>query len=98
MTQATRCVAAHLVSSVAFSPDGKSVAITSSTLVGGTLQLFDIDSGTARWKRSAHGGFPPVSFNADGSLVAVAGNGKAKVLDADDGYVVMRCRVPGMIN
>jgi hypothetical protein len=98
MTQATRCVAAHGVTAVAFSPDGESVAITYPGLVPGTLQLFDIDSGTARWKRSAHGAFPPVSFSADGSLLAVAAKGKAKVLDADDGYVVMRCRARGMIN
>jgi WD40 repeat protein len=94
MTQPTRCVAAHgVTAAVVFSPDGKSVAIASRGPFGCTLQLFDIDSGTARWKRSAHGA--AVSFNADGSLLADAGKGKAKVLDADDGYVVMRCRVPG---
>jgi hypothetical protein len=40
-------VAAHIAHNVAFSPDGKSVAITSG---GNTVQLFDIDSGAARWK------------------------------------------------
>ncbi len=74
MTQATRCVAAHLEPSVAFSPDGKSVAITSSGLVGGTLQLFDIDSGTARWKHSWVS-ITEVTFSADGSLLAVADKG-----------------------
>jgi WD40 repeat protein len=82
------------VTAVVFSPDGKSVAIMSSHgFFVDTLQLFDIDSGTARWKHSAD--VSAVSFNADGSLLAVAGDCKAKVLDADDGYVVMRCRVPG---
>ena len=94
MTQITRCVAAHGVDKVVFSPDGKSVAITSSVFRG-TLQLFDIDSGTARWK---HGGFgsslTEVSFSADGSLLAVAGD-RATVLDAADGHVVMRRRVRG---
>jgi WD40 repeat protein len=95
MTQATSCVAAHRVRAVAFSPDGKSVAITSSTFFfffGDTLELFDIDSGTARWKHSGSGDpFAEVSFSADGSLLAVvSGGSKATILDARDGDIVMR--------
>jgi WD40 repeat protein len=80
------------VDDVAFSPDGKSVAIKSSSF-GDTLQLFDIDSGSARWKHSGHGfGFTEVSFSADGSLLAVAAD-VVRVLDAADGHVVMRAGV-----
>lgn len=93
MTQATSCVAAHRVRAVAFSPDGKSVAITSSPFsFGDTLQLFDMDSGTARWKHSGYGDrFTEVSFSADGSLLAFAkGNATIRILDARDGLIVMR--------
>jgi WD40 repeat protein len=84
------------VSAVAFSPDGKSVAITSSGSVGGTLQLFDIGSGTARWRyrRAWRVGF--TAFCADGSLLSVGGMDKATILDARDGHIVRRCGVwPG---
>jgi WD40 repeat protein len=94
MTQATRCVAAHPVSRVVFSPDGKSVAITSSGLSGGALQLFDIDSGTARWKHSNRMFvFEAVSFSADGILLSVGRGARATILDAGDGHVVFRRRV-----
>jgi WD40 repeat protein len=87
MTQATRCVAAHEVDGVAFSPDGKSVAITSSGF-SSAVQLFDIDSGAARWKNSRLRASSEVSFSADGSLLCVGG-WKAAILDAGDGHVVM---------
>src|SRR5215469_15905360 len=93
MTQATRCVAAHRVHDVAFSPDGKSVAITSSGLGGGgTLQLFDSDSGTARWRyrRAWWVDFTKGAFSADGSLLSVGGADKATILDAGDGHIVGR--------
>jgi WD40 repeat protein len=86
------------VDGVAFSPDGKSVAITSSSF-GDTLQLFDIDSGIARWKHWGQGaGFLEASFSADGSLLCVANSVlKATILDAGDGHVVMRRRIRGAV-
>src|SRR5215471_13919603 len=98
MTQATRCVAAHRVDDVALSPDGKRVAIASSGSFFATLQLFDIGSGTARWRvrRARRVGFTEGAFSADGSLLCVGGRDKATILDAGDGHVVGRCGVtPG---
>ena len=89
MAQAISSVAAHIAHEVAFSPDGKSVAITSG---GNTVQLFDIDSGAARWKsgrRWAPGDITEVAFSADGSLLSVA-SASSSVLDAGDGHVLMR--------
>jgi WD40 repeat protein len=77
------------VTAVVFSPDGKSVAIRSHSL-GDTLQLFDIDSGSARWKHSSIWGFTDVTFSADGGLLSFGGNDKATILDAGDGHVLMR--------
>jgi WD40 repeat protein len=91
MTQATSCVAAHGVDDVAFSPDGMSVAITSSGFAHAALQLFDSDSGTARW--TCRGRVTEVRFSADGSLLCVGGS-EATIRDAGDGHVVMRRRVP----
>jgi WD40 repeat protein len=98
MTQATRCVAAHRVDDVAFSPDAKSVAIASSGWFGGTLQLFDIDSGTVRWRyrRARTVDFTEGAFSADGSLLCVGGSDKATILDAGDGHVV-RVAVSGRV-
>jgi WD40 repeat protein len=97
MTQATRCVAAHRVDDIAFSPDAKSVAIASTGwFVGGLLQLFDIDSGTVRWRyrrRARTVDFTKGAFSADGSLLCVGGWDKATILDAGDGHVVRRCGV-----
>lgn len=96
MTRATNCVTAHGVDGVAFSPDGKSVAITS---IGDTIQLFDIDSGTARWEHSHGTGESEISFSADGCLLCIRRTDAIKrtdamILDAEDGHVVMHCHVP----
>lgn len=94
MTQASSCAASHRVSHVTFSPDGKSVAITSSS-IGDTLELFDIETGARRWKHSGRGAaFGEVTFSADGRLLAVGGSVPSiAILDTGDGRVVRRIRI-----
>lgn len=57
-------------------------------MFGYTLQLFEIDSGTARWKHF-WASITEVTFSADGSLLAVASD-KATILNARDGYILLR--------
>jgi WD40 repeat protein len=92
MTQAISCVASHGVSGVMFSPDGQRIAIMSS---GYTLQLFDIESGAALWKHRGADVDIDVDFSADGARLSVgAGADKVRILDADDGRVMLRRRNP----
>jgi WD40 repeat protein len=92
MTQAISCVASHGVSGVMFSPDGQRIAIMSS---GYTLQLFDIESGAALWKHRGADVDIDVDFSADGARLSVGGGAdKVRILDADDGRVMLRRRNP----
>src|SRR5262249_62055090 len=58
-----------------FSPDGRMLAIGSST---GAIMLCDATSGSVRWKqldRQVHAGIRSVAFSPDGTIVAT-GSGR----------------------
>jgi WD40 repeat protein len=88
------CRAAHRVDDVVFSPDRRTLAVSSASF-GDTLELFDIETGARLWKHSARGcAFLAVTFSGDGQLLATGGNvHQATVLAAENGRVIRRNRL-----
>jgi len=63
---------AHNINTLAFSPDGKTVAVGTSER---TVKLFDVASGALQHSLSGHGGpVWSVAFSADGRLLASGSN------------------------
>jgi WD40 repeat protein len=77
------------VRSVAFSPDGKRLAVTTGEpKQHGSVTLWDVASRKQIWKHGENSGVPAVAFSPDGQTLAIAVYGNAaKLLDAAAGQV-----------
>jgi WD40 repeat protein len=77
------------VRSVAFSPDGKRIAVTTGEpKQQGTVTLWEVTSRKQLWKHTESSGVPGVAFSPDGRTLAIAVyHNAAKLLDAGTGDV-----------
>jgi WD40 repeat protein len=77
------------VRSVAFSPDGKRLAVTTGEpKQHGSVTLWDVASHKRIWKHAENTGVSAVAFSPDGQMLAIAVYGNAaKLLDAATGQV-----------
>jgi WD40 repeat protein len=75
------------VRTVAFSPDGKLLAAgTGEPKQPGTVTVWDLDTGKARWTHREKTGIPCVTFAPDGQTLAIAVYDRtAKLLDVTSG-------------
>lgn len=91
MSPLMACRAAHGVGAAVFSPDGRTLAVFSSSF-GDTLELFEVQTGARLWKHSGLGCLLlGVQFSRDGRLLAIGENvRRATVLAAEDGRVIRR--------
>jgi WD40 repeat protein len=84
------------VRGVAFSPDGKRLAIaTGEPKQQGIVTLWEVASRKQIWKHTETSGVPAVAFAPDGQILAIAVyNSAAKLLDADTGKVKITLKHP----
>ena len=89
---------------LAFSPDGKSIAVATSgsppgSIVSGAISIFDVASGNPRWRALCHGNAVlAVAFSPDAKTVASGGNDSwLKVWDADTGMIRQQHEVPTIL-
>ncbi len=84
------------VRSVAFSPDGKLLAVTTGEpKQPGTVTLWEIATRKQRWKHDETSGAPAVAFSPDGQTVAISVyDGTAKLLELANGKVKATLKHP----
>jgi WD40 repeat protein len=84
------------VRSIAFSPDGTLLAITTGEpKQQGTVTLWEIATRKERWKHAETDGVPAVAFSPNGQTIAIAVyDGMAKLLDVADGKVEATLKHP----
>jgi WD40 repeat protein len=77
------------VRSVAFSPDGKLLAVTTGEpKQPGTVTVWDVATRKLVWKHAEDNGIPAVAFSPEGQQLAIASYGNAaRVLNISDGTV-----------
>lgn len=78
------------ISSVAFSPDGSSILMA---LYGGTVQLYDVQSGGVRWEATQFTGAPWVSISPDNRYALVTDE-RGHLLDLATGEEVRQFTDP----
>src|SRR5713101_2726554 len=84
------------IRSVAFSPEGTLLAITTGEpKQQGAITLWEIATRQERWKHAETNGVPAVAFSPDGQMIAIAVyEGMAKLLDVADGKVKATLKHP----
>lgn len=79
--------------SLAFSPDGKYIAMSSKN----RIMLRDIQSGLGIWTTAEYGGVNTLAFNPDGNRILAGSIFGPKILDAGTGKAVFSPNTEGVI-